>query len=313
MIACVDHKGIQLVVDMLNKVYTKANVCDGKVIDYLGMIFDFSIDDEVTIGMEHMVHEILQEMDIVDGAVSKTPAASYLFDVDEKSELLNNNMRERFHSHVAKLLFMAKRARPDILTAVSYLTTRVQKSTISDWRKLVRVARYLNGTKSMNLTLKANPNEMILNEYVDVSFAIHPEARSHTGSCTVFDKGVFRAGSKKQTLVSKSSTEAELVGISDDLSPALGCKNLMENQGYKVKLLLHQDNKSAIMLAHKGRSTSNRTRHIAIRYYFVKDRIDKGDVEIVYTNTEEMLADYFTKPLQGELFVKLRDLIMGKG
>jgi hypothetical protein len=63
-------------------------------------------------------------------------------------------------------------------------------------------------------------------------------------------------------------------------------------------------------MASKGKPVSSRTRHIAIRYFVIKDRIKSGDIEISHVGTEEMLADFFTKPLQGSLFIKMRNAIM---
>ena len=76
--------------------------------------------------------------------------------------------------------------------------------------------------------------------------------------------------------------------------------------------VLYQDNQSAIKLEKNGRNSSTgNTRHIAIRYFFVKDRVDKGEVSIQYCPIEYMLADYFTKPLQGRVFEAFRRVIMG--
>jgi hypothetical protein len=112
--------------------------------------------------------------------------------------------------------------------------------------------------------------------------------------------------------VTKSSTEAEIVGVSDGLGENLGLMYLMQDQGYDIKpVVLYQDNKSAITLMEKGRSTSRRTKHISVRYFFVKDRIDKEEVKLVYLSTDDMLADFYTKPLQGSLFRQMRDMIMG--
>jgi hypothetical protein len=79
-------------------------------------------------------------------------------------------------------------------------------------------------------------------------------------------------------------------------------------RGIKVKPVnLKQDNKSTIIcMVEKDKSTSPRTRTIVIRYFFVKDRMENGEVEIAYLHTELMVADFFTKPLQGELFRRLR-------
>ena len=76
--------------------------------------------------------------------------------------------------------------------------------------------------------------------------------------------------------------------------------------------ILYQDNKSAMLLEMNGRaSSSKRTRHIEIRYYYVADRVAKGDLRVVWCPMDEMIADFLTKPLQGKAFVKFQDLLMG--
>jgi hypothetical protein len=75
--------------------------------------------------------------------------------------------------------------------------------------------------------------------------------------------------------------------------------------------MIYQDNMSTIALAQRGRSNSNRTRHIAIRYFFVKDRMSTGDVVIEHKDTADMIADFFTKPLQGSDFLRVRSLVLG--
>jgi hypothetical protein len=124
--------------------------------------------------------------------------------------------------------------------------------------------------------------------------------------------GAAYSTSKKQKLNTKSSTEAELVGIDDVLPQALWTKYFMEAQGYGVSTILNQDNQSTIKLSENGKASSGKgTRHINIRYFFITDRIASKEVAIQYCPTKEMVADYFTKPLQGELFYKFRDQIMG--
>ena len=82
--------------------------------------------------------------------------------------------------------------------------------------------------------------------------------------------------------------------------------------GYDIPpVKVYQDNRSTIIMAHKGRPTGRRTRHIPIRYFFVKDKIDLKEIEVVNKGTAEMLADYCTKPQQGTLFTYMRDQILG--
>ena len=75
--------------------------------------------------------------------------------------------------------------------------------------------------------------------------------------------------------------------------------------------VLYEDNKSTIHMTHKGKSVSHRTRHIKIKYFFVKENLDNCDFILVHYPTKEMIADVLTKPLEGELFRELRDLVLG--
>jgi hypothetical protein len=136
--------------------------------------------------------------------------------------------------------------------------------------------------------------------------------KSHTGGVMSLGTGAAYSASKKQKLNTKSSTEAELVGIDDILPQALWTKYFMEAQGYGTQSILAQDNQSTIRLSDNGKASSGRgTRHINIRYFFITDRIARKEIAVQYCPTKEMVADYFTKPLQGELFYKFRDQIMG--
>ena len=137
--------------------------------------------------------------------------------------------------------------------------------------------------------------------------------KSHTGGVMSLGTGAAYSTSKKQKLNTKSSTaEAELVGVDDVLPQALWTKYFMEAQGYGVTTILNQDNQSTIKLADNGKASSGKgTRHINIRYFFITDRIARKEIAVQYCPIKEMVADYFTKPLQGELFYKFRDQIMG--
>ena len=75
--------------------------------------------------------------------------------------------------------------------------------------------------------------------------------------------------------------------------------------------MIHQDNEAAIKLCENGLASSKRSRHIDIRYFFIQDRVKAGDIQIQYLSTKDMIADFLTKPLIGQQFYKLRDLLLG--
>ena len=128
--------------------------------------------------------------------------------------------------------------------------------------------------------------------------------RSHTVGAISMGLGILHERSSKQKLNTKSSTEAELVGFSDYLAYIIWVVNFLDSQGFKLERnVIYQDNQSAIKMEKNGRnSCTERTRHIHICYFFLKDRHDKGEFSIEYCPTLEMLADYNIKPLQGKLF-----------
>jgi hypothetical protein len=118
--------------------------------------------------------------------------------------------------------------------------------------------------------------------------------------------------STKQKLNTRSSTETEVVAVDDLMPQVLWTNYFISAQGYKVKkTVIYQDNKSAILLETNGKgSSSKRTKHINVRYYFVKDRIASGEVVIEHCPATAMIADFFTKPLQGAMFIEFRNIIM---
>ena len=292
----------------------------GKVHDYLGLRLDYSQPGKVSIDMRDYVKHIVDSFPQDQlgkprdpSLESKIPApwTEKLFQVDEESPPLPKDQAEQFHTTTAQALFACKRGRPDICPAVAFLTTRVREPNESDWKKLVRMVRFLRDTKEDVLTLESDGTKNT-RWYADASFAVHPNMRSHTGGAMTLGKGFPINVSRKQSLNTRSSTEAEVVGGDDIVGPLLWTDRFLEAQGYNVKEnTLFQDNQSAILLETNGRkSAGKRSRHLAIRYFFIADQQEKGHLTVRYCPTDEMVADYHTKPLLGEKFHRFRSLIM---
>ena len=114
-------------------------------------------------------------------------------------------------------------------------------------------------------------------------------------------------------LVARSSTESELIGVYDVLPQVLWTNQFLEEQGWKDSTtVVYQDNTSSILLERNGRRSSvKRTKHMDIRYFYVTEQVEKKAIHITHCPTEEMIGDFFTKPLQGSLFLKMRNYIMG--
>jgi hypothetical protein len=187
------------------------------------------------------------------------------------------------------------------------------KSTQQDFKKLRRLLEYISGSLDDHFTLGADDLGR-LRTWIDASYAVHPDFKSHTGGAISFGRGALVCKSTKQKLNTKSSTEAETVGASDYFPHTIWVQHFMEAQGYTVSSnILEQDNQSAIHLTTNGRSSAGpKSRHIDIRYFWLQDRIKSGNVTIRHCPTLAMLADFFTKPLQGHLFRFFKAIVLGQ-
>jgi hypothetical protein len=298
----------------------------GKIHDYVGIRFDFTTKGEVHLTMPKHLEDVLETFDkgrnvIENGFVQvkrsrskaqMTPAPTDIFVVNEECEKLANDGRELFHCVVQKMVYIWKRAKPDCGVAMSFLAKRVKAPDLDDWRKLVHLMDYLKADGDRPLILAADKSGD-LTWYVDAAFAVHANGRSHTGGGLTMKKGFIISKSGSQKLTTRSSTEGELVAVDDCMSLILWAREFLIAQGVQVRRnIILQDNMSSILLEKNGRASSGkRMRHINIRYYFVTDRMKKGECEIKWIPREKMVADYLTKGLQGGEFRRFRDVIMG--
>jgi hypothetical protein len=152
----------------------------------------------------------------------------------------------------------------------------------------------------------------MIRRWVDGSFAIHPDMKSHTGAVMSIGKGTQYASSKRQKLNTRSSTEAKLVAVDNVMEQVMWTRYFLEAQGYEVEEnIIYQDNQSTMLLEKNGRkSIGKRTQHISIRYFFVTDQIKLNEVSVEYCPTKEMTGDFMTKPLQGSPFKNFRAEIL---
>jgi hypothetical protein len=294
----------------------KMAVSRGKVQTYLGMTLDHTTPGQVKITMIDHMQEIIvpfEKAESKGGGAKSSAAPANLFKVDADCEKLNKKNAKAFHNLVAKTLHAAKRARPDVCTPIAFLTTRVREPGADDWAKMVHMMRCIRGTKMLlPLILRANGSG-ILKWWTDASFAVNANMRGQAGGGLSVGQGFPIVSSTKQKLNARSSEETEIVGV-DDCMPAVSwTRYFLEDQDCGVREnIIHQDNKSAILMEKNGKaSSSKRTKHINIRCYFITGRIQQKDLSVEWCPTGDMIGDCMTEPNQGALFTMFRDQIMG--
>jgi hypothetical protein len=296
---------------MLLRSFVEVTVHRGDALDYLAMTFDFTTPGEVRVTMKKLVDDIISGCGVT--AERKTPAGEELFETRDAPKL-DIGRRDYYRSYTAKLLYVAKRVRPEMLLATSFLATRAQEPDTDDENKLKRALGYLLGTRDRGIVLRIG-DFMTVEAYIDAAYGVHTASgRSHSGCAVVLGlggSGSIQVKSSKQKIVTKSSTEAELVALSDYASQAIWTRNFIVSQGYDVgPVVLHQDNLSCMALMKRGEPASARSRHIGIRYSWVKERVDGGEAIVRHLGTK-MFVNVMTEPTQGQQFVQERDMLTG--
>ena len=132
------------------------------------------------------------------------------------SKRLEKKDADVFHFIVAKLLWVEKWGRPDIEPSMSFLCTRVTKSTKEDTAKLRQVLQYLKHTIYDKMIMGADRLSHLCT-WVDAAYGVNPALKSHTGGCVSFGCGMVHCKSSKKNINTKSLTGAKLVGVSDYL------------------------------------------------------------------------------------------------
>ena len=289
----------------LKSVYPETRTTSGSRLNYIGMTFDFSTAGEVRVTMDKCVDDILSGCGVTTTKV--TPGASVLFEVREAPKATAAEAKW-FHTYVAKILYLAKRTRPECLTVVAFLSTRVNVCNIDDLAKLRRLLGYIRHTRTRGIVLRIG-GTMVVKAFIDAAYGVHQDSgKSHTGCAIVLgESGPIFAKSCKQKIVTKSSTEAEVVGLSDTASQAIHLRNLITAQGYDLgPAIVYQDNMSCMALIKRGGPGSDRSRHINIRHFWLSEKVALKEVVVEHLGTEDMFANILTKPVQGAQFERER-------
>ncbi len=194
---------------------------------------------------------------------------------------------------------------------MAFLITRVKNPDKDDWGKLKRVLKYLNGTRYLKLKLSMDSLTM-LKWCVDGSHNVHWDCKGHGGAMFTLGKGGTRSYSRKVKLASRSVMETELVMADMYMPEMLWLLHFIQGQGYKAECVgLHQDNISTQLLMKNGRfSSGKKTKHIKAKFFFIKDKLNDEEVQILDCPTGETWADVLTKPLQGMAFRTMQAKLM---
>ncbi|RVX03687.1 Retrovirus-related Pol polyprotein from transposon RE2 [Vitis vinifera] len=210
--------------------------------------------------------------------------------------------REKYQRLVGRLIYLSH-TRPDIAFAVSVVSQYMHSPKESHLEAVYKILRYLKGSPGRGLFFKKSDSKKV-EIYTDADWAgAADDRRSTTGYCTYVWGNLVTWRSKKQSVVARSSAEAEFRAVAQGMCKGLWLKKLLEELCITIELpiKLYCDNKAAISISHNP-VQHDRTKHIEVDRHFIKEKIEKGIICMTYIPTREQLADIFTKGLQKSSF-----------
>ena len=216
-----------------------------------------------------------------------------------------------FRNAVGCLMYLMVGTRPDLAAAVGVLSQFSADPCPTHWQALKRVFRYIQGTRSYGIEYQATSNDK-LHGYSDADWAGDIEdRRSTSGYAFELNNGCVSWRSKKQSTVALSSTEAEYMALTEAAQEAIWLKAFLCELGEMRSddaVKIYEDNQGSIALA-KNPEFHKRTKHIDIRYHFVREKAAEGELVLEYCSTKDMKADLMTKPIPAVQFQYLRNML----
>ncbi|GJY09263.1 retrovirus-related pol polyprotein from transposon TNT 1-94 [Tanacetum coccineum] len=244
-----------------------------------------------------------------------------VYQMDVKTAFLNGNLREEVYvsqpdgfvdkdkpNHVYKLkksfllveTSLPRASRPDLQFAICMCARYQARPTEKHLHAVKRIFRYLRGTVNRGLWYSKD-SSIALTAFADADHAgCQDTRRSTSGSMQFLGDRLISWSSKRQKSAAISSTEAEYIALSGCCAQILWMRSQLTDYGFGFnKIPMYCDNKSVIALCCNNVQHS-RSKHIDIRFHFIKEHVENGVIELYFVNTEYQLADIFTKALGRE-------------
>lgn len=262
-------------------------------------------NSSIKVDQEKYVDKVLKIFGMEDCKVAATPSVPGEWHKLEKPKNEHQpDSRIPYQNLIGSLMYLAVCTRPDIANVVSCLSQFNTCYTEVHWNMAKRVLRYLKGTRSYGLLYTKCDQDSIIQGHADASHASTYDRKSYTGYVFISQGGAVSWESKKQKTIALSTAEAEYVAISEAAREAIFLQRFISeiSQKEECPITIRSDSQSAIHIA-ENPAHHQRTKHIDVRYHFIRQAVERGIIHLKYEDTSHMIADGLTKPLMKGKFV----------
>lgn len=305
LVACQDKKDLK---HFLSELKSEFKVTVSDVSCFLGLQITQLSDGSIAISQANYTQRLLYKFNMSDCNSVATPMDKG-HDVEEAGDI-NIGELVPYREAVGSLMYLVIGTRPDIAYAVGVVSRCLDKPTRSDWKKVKRIFKYLKGTTHMGIVYKADHQPDILTAYSDADYAGDiMTRRSCSGMVCKFMDGAITWNSQRQKCVAMSTTEAELIAASEATKEIVWLSRLLCEITTVTEIpVLMVDNMSTLKLVNNP-IFHKRSKHIDVRYFFIRDKVEDGSLTVDHIASDEQIADIFTKPLAKDRFQRLRNLL----
>ena len=314
LISATNNKSIDILWQELLKAYGDVNETTNTS-THLGINWE-QTESGLMINQPGYIQKIINDLDMNDADIVDTPFRNNKRKFLEIDPTHTEQLTEKLRSIVGLLNHAAIHTRPDILFATSFLATRVCEATQTDIEDGLHIVKYLKGTPKLGLTFTNNV-EPVLEAFMDASHLTHiKDSKGHSGLCYrlgTSKSACFDFSSKKQSLVTRSSTESEIYCVDKGCHDIEWLRQLMKflRCPQRDPTVIWEDNAGCIFLSKSESKYSNKSKHIQWRYYYAIQAINEGTAMPRYLRTDDMIADILTKFISSpKQFFYLRSLLM---
>ena len=308
---------MQIIEDFLENLQRSFKMTHSKVACYIGIEIQRDREKKtVKIHQKSYLSKVLEKFSMLDCNSVNSPCLvdqQLKRNVDGDGRLLEP-YNVPYRQLIGSLMYAAVATRPDIAYIVNQLSQFLESPSKAHWQCAKRVLRYIKGTIDKGITYSVGGQLNQLIAYSDASWASEPESRkSVTGIVLMLNGGIIGWKSKKQTVVTDSTTYAEYVAAHSCSRDVVWLRRLLEDLNYEQSssTCLFLDNAAAELLI-TNPVFHERSKHVDVKFHYVREVFERGEIAIQHVSTRAQLADFLTKSLAGEkLNVLLKQVGLG--
>ena len=294
------YNEIKITKELIKKYFNIKEVGD---VDFIiGIKFQKCIDGYI-IHQKRYITEILEKYD----KYIEKPSHNFKPTTNDKLKSININPTQ-YRSTIGNLLYIAISTRPDILYGVIKAARKSKEPNQEDWNNLIKILEYLKATINFGIKFTKNTN---IEAYSDADFGGDVKTRRSTSGFLITIGGTpISWCSKLQHCVATSTCEAEFYSLSECAKQCIWYQNLLNELNLNIKTIkIYVDNKATIQIS-KNNLINPKSKHIDIRYHFIRELVLQNKIELVYIKSQNNLADGLTKYLNNSLMDKFRNLLL---